>query len=61
MNVRHYLPQSVVKEYLISIGAQCQKVKPDRQHASTTFVEHLDGGCILYRLRGSGRRIARST
>jgi hypothetical protein len=44
-NAHLYLPLSVIKEYLISIGAQKQ---PDRQPVAS--VERLDGGCLLYRL-----------
>ena len=45
-NARLYLPQSVIEEYLVSIGAP--KVQPDRQPVAS--VEQLDGGCLLYQL-----------
>jgi hypothetical protein len=45
-NAHLYLPQSVVEEYLVSIGAP--KVQRDRRPVAS--VERLDGGCLLYRL-----------
>jgi hypothetical protein len=45
-NAHLYLPQCVIEEYLVSIGAR--RVHPDRQPVAS--FELLDGGCRLYRL-----------
>ena len=47
-NAHLYLPQSVIEEYLVSIGTA--KVQPDRPTVPVASVERLDGGCLLYRL-----------
>lgn len=48
-NAHLYWPPSVIEEYMVSVSAPKERTI---RHRVPVAVEPLEGGCLLYRLRG---------